>query len=137
MGVDGCANPGMPIIAPAPSTLVEVLQNWYAGQPLLLFRFTPPLAGAPDGDQYWYVAEEISPVTEQSGTVFQARQVVARYAASGTCIEIGWGSPTSNARTLADQMGDGAAANPPAGALTTWGETFKRTFQIPWVGQSP
>ena len=137
MGVDGCANPGMPIIAPAPSTLVEVLQDWYAGQPLLLFRFNPPLAGPLDGDQYWYVAEQITPVTEQTGTIFQARQVVARYAPSGTCIEIGWGSPTSNARTLADQMGDGAAANPPAGALTSWGETFKRVFQIPWVGQSP
>ena len=137
MGVDGCANPGMPIIAPAPSTLVEVLQGWYAGQPLLLFRFNPPLPGTLDGDQYWYVAEQITPVTEQTGTVFQARQVVARYAPSGSCIEIGWGSPTSIQRTLAGQMGDSAAANPPAGALTNWGETFKRVFQIPWVGQSP
>ena len=58
MGVDGCASPGMPIIAPAPSTLVDVLPDWYAGQPLLLFRFTPPLAGTLDSDQYWYVAEE-------------------------------------------------------------------------------
>jgi hypothetical protein len=137
MGVDACANTGQPIIAPAPSTLVEVLRDWYAGQPLMLFRFDPPLAGTFDGDQYWYVAEQITPATEQTGTVFQARQVVARFAASGTCIETGWGSPMSNSRTLAVQMGDTGAANPPPGSLTQWAETFKKAFEIPWVGQSP
>jgi hypothetical protein len=136
MGVDACANPGMPIIAPAQSTLVEVEPNWYAGQPLMLLKFEPPLAGTLDGDQYWYVAEQITPVTERTGTVFQARQVVARFASSGTCIEIGWGSPTSNARTLAD-VTDPGSAHPPAGAQTRWGETFKQYFHIPWVGQSP
>jgi hypothetical protein len=136
MGVDACANPAMPIIAPAQSTLVEVVHNWYAGQPLMLLKFNPPLAGTLDGDQYWYVAEQITPVTERPGTVFQARQVVARFASSGTCIEIGWGSPTSNARTLAD-VTDPGSAHPPAGAQTRWGETFKQFFRIPWVGQSP
>jgi hypothetical protein len=136
MGVDGCASPGMPIVAPAHSTLVEVVPNWYAGQPLMLLRFNPPLSGTLDGDQYWYLAEQITPATEKTGTVFQARQVVARYAASGTCIEIGWGSPTSNARTLAD-VTDPGSARPPAGAQTRWGETFKSYFHIPWVGQSP
>ncbi len=49
---------------------------------------------------------------------------------SDTGIEIGWGSPTSSGRTLAQQMGDSAAANPPAGAQTTWGESFKHFFGI-------
>ena len=137
MGVDACGNPGDPIIAPAPSTLVEVLGDWYAGQPLLLFKFAAPLAGTYLGDEYWYVAEEISPVTATVGTQFAADQVVAHFAPSGTCIEIGWGSPTSNSRTLAVQMGDSGAANPPAGSTTVWAESFKRYFSIPWVGQSP
>jgi hypothetical protein len=137
MGVDGCAQPGMPIYAPATSVLVEILQGWYAGQPLMLFQFVPPLAGTYHGDQYWYVAEEISPSSETVGTVFQAGQPVATFAPSGSCIEIGWGSPSSNQRTLAGQEGDSGAANPPAGATTVWGETFKQAFGIPWVGQSP
>jgi hypothetical protein len=137
MGVDACANPGQPIIAPAASTLVEVVANWYAGQPLLLLKFNQPLPGTLHNDQYWFVAEQVDPVTVQTPTVFQARQVVAHFAGSGTCIEIGWGSPTSNGRTLAQQMGDSGAAGPPAGALTVWGETFKKYFQIPWVGRSP
>jgi len=40
-------------------------------------------------------------------------------------------------RLAAGQQGDPAAANPPPGALTPWGETFKQYFGIPWVGQSP
>ena len=135
MGVDACATPGMPIYAPAASTLVGVLQNWYSGQPLLLFQFVPPLAGAPTG--YWYVAEQITPVTETIGTQFAAMQEVATFAPSGTCIEIGWGSPTSSSRTYAGQIGRAADANPPAGALTPEAESFKQAFSIPWVGQSP
>ncbi len=136
MGVDACASPGQPIIAPAASTLVEVVPNWYSGQPLMLFHFNQPLAGTLNNDQYWYVAEQISPVTVQTPTVFQARQVVAHFAASGTCIEIGWGDPHSTSRTLAGAT-DPASAHPAAGALTNWGETFKKYFGIPWVGASP
>jgi hypothetical protein len=136
MGVDACGNVGQPIIAPAASTLVEIVPNWYAGQPLMLLHFNQPLPGTLDNDQYWYVAEQIDPVTVQTPTVFQARQVVAHFAPSGTCIEIGWGNPTSTSRTLAG-LTDPASAHPPAGALTKWGETFKRYFGIPWVGRSP
>jgi hypothetical protein len=136
MGVDACANSGRPIIAPAASTLVQVVPNWYSGQPLMLFHFNQPLPGTLDNDQYWYVAEQIDPVTVQAPTVFQARQVVAHFAASGTCIEIGWGDPNSTSRTLAGAS-DPAAAHPAAGALTNWGETFKKYFGIPWVGASP
>ena len=128
MGVDASAPVGTPIYAPLDSQLVEVVSNWYAGQPLLLFQFLQRPAGAPT--DYWYVAEEITPVSTTVGTIFRARQAVARFAPSGTGIEIGWGSPTSSGRTLAQQMGDSAAANPPAGATTTWGESFKRFFGI-------
>jgi hypothetical protein len=34
MGVDACATPGQPIIAPAPSTLVDIVPDWYKAQPL-------------------------------------------------------------------------------------------------------
>jgi hypothetical protein len=107
MGVDANAPVGTPIYAPADSQLVQVLNDWYDGQPLLLFRFLNPPAEALS--PYWYVA---------------------RYAPCCTGIEIGWGSPTSNARTLADET-DPGSAHPPAGAQTTWGESFKRFFGIP------
>ena len=76
------------------------------------------------------MAEQITPVSSTVGTIFRARQAVARFAPSGTSIEIGWGSPTSSGRTLAQQMGDSGAANPPAGATTPWGESFKHFFGI-------
>ena len=128
MGVDATASPGAGIYAPLASTLVQVLQDWYAGQPLLLFQFDSPPPGAPS--DYWYVAEEIDPVTTAVGTRFQAGQRVASFASSGTGIEIGWGSATANTRTLAGET-DAAAASPPAGATTTWAESFKSAFGIP------
>lgn len=136
MGVDACANPGMPIFAPQQSVLVDFIANWFTAdghdQPLMLFRFNPPLAGTYRGDEYWYVAEQIIPATDQRGTVFQAGQQVAAYAATGSCVEIGWGSPTTNSRTLVP-----SDANPSRGALTPEAETFKTFSHIPWVGQSP
>ncbi len=128
MGVDATAAPGAGIYAPLASTLVQVLQDWYAGQPLLLFQFDNPPAGAPS--DYWYVAEQIAPVTTAIGTSFQAGQRVASFASSGTGIEIGWGSPSSDTRTLAGAT-DPAAANPPAGSTTVWAESFKSAFGIP------
>lgn len=137
MGVDACAKPNMPIFAPADSKLVDVIPNWFTSdagspQPLLEFQFTQPLAGAYQNDQYWYVAEQIVPVTTTIGTLFGSGQPVAWFAAAGTCIEIGWGSPTNGSRTLVP--GD---AHPAAGALTPEAEAFKTYFHIPWVGQSP
>ena len=131
-GVDACAQPGMPIYAPAASVLLEVLQNWYEGQPLMLFQFVPPLSGTYQGDEYWYVAEQIAPGSQTAGTVFQAGQPVATFAPSGTCIEIGWDSTSTTMRALAPQY-----ANPAPGQLTPVGETFKQYFGIPWVRQSP
>ena len=128
MGVDASAPVGTPIYAPLDSQLVEIVNDWYAGQPLLLFRFLQRPAGAPT--DYWYVAEQITPVSTTIGTIFRARQAVAHFAPCCTSIEIGWGSPTSSGRTLAQQMGDSGAASPPAGATTTWGESFKHFFGI-------
>jgi hypothetical protein len=142
MGVDASAPVGSPIYAPAASTLVDVVP-WFPGpcgvQPLMLFHFAQEQAGTEDGDQFWYVAEQITPVTGTIGTTFAQGQPVAHFAACGTGIEIGWGSPTSGQRTLAAQMGDGAAANPSAGSLTPWAESFKRWCQMPasWIGTSP
>jgi hypothetical protein len=128
MGVDATAPTGAGIYAPLASTLVEVLQDWYSSEPLLLFQFDNPPPGGPS--DYWYVAEQIDPVTTTVGTKFPAGQRVASFAASGTGIEIGWGSATSNTRTLAGAT-DPAAANPPAGSTTSWGESFKSVFGIP------
>ena len=83
MGVDASAPVGSPIYAPAASTLVEVVP-WFRGpcgmQPLMLFRFTERQAGTEDGDQYWYVAEQITPATRTIGTTFARGQPVARFA---------------------------------------------------------
>jgi peptidoglycan hydrolase CwlO-like protein len=128
MGVDATAPPGAGIYAPLASRLVQVLPDWYDGEPLLLFQFdNPPAAAASD---YWYVGEQIDPVTTVVGTSFQASQRVASFASSGTGIEIGWGSATSDTRTLAGAT-DPAAASPPAGSTTIWAESFKRAFGIP------
>ena len=127
MGVDATAPPGAGIYAPLASTLVQVLQDWYGSQPLLLFRFDTQPSGAPS--DYWYVAEQINPVTTAVGTSFQAGQRVASFASSGSGIEIGWGSATSDSRTLAGAT-DPAAASPPAGSTTSWGESFKSVFGI-------
>ena len=127
MGVDAAARPGAAIYAPVASRLVQVLRGWYAGEPLLLFQFVNPPTGA--RSDYWYVAEQIDPVTTTVGTTFQAGARVASFASSGTGIEIGWGSATSYSRTLAGGS-DPGAANPPAGSTTTWGESFKAFFGI-------
>lgn len=139
MGVDACVpgNRPLPVLAPQQSTLVDVIPNWFRRQPLLLFQFNPPLTGTYKGDQYWFVAEEITPVTEKRGTVFGPGQPVAHFAPSGTCIEIGWGDPTANSRTLGEATGRRGDFNPPKGALTPEAEAFKTYFHIPWVGQSP
>ena len=141
MGVDARAPVGSAIYAPAASTLVEITA-WFEGpcgmQPLMLLHFNSEQAGTEDGDQFWYVAEQIDPASATIGTTFAQGQPVAHFAACGTGIEIGWGSPTSGQRTLAGQMGDSAAANPTAGSTTPWAESFKQWTGMPksWLGTS-
>jgi hypothetical protein len=127
MGVDAGSSPGAPIYAPLASRLSQVMQDWYAGQPLLLYQFVHRPPGA--WSDYWYVAEQVSPVTTRIGTYFPQGSRVATFASSGTDIEIGWGSPTAWSRTLASGS-DPGAANPPSGSSTRWGESFKRFFGI-------
>jgi hypothetical protein len=127
MGVDAGARPGAPIYAPLASRLSQVMRDWYAGQPLLLFKFVHHPPGALS--DYWYVAEQVNPVTTRIGTLFPAGSRVATFASSGTDIEIGWGSPTSWSRTLASQT-DPGSAHPRSGSKTRWGESFKQFFGV-------
>jgi hypothetical protein len=127
MGVDAGSHPGAPIYAPLASRLSQVMRDWYAGEPLLLFKFVKHPPGALS--DYWYLAEQVNPVTTRIGTYFPQGSRVATFASSGTDIEIGWGSPTSWSRTLASGI-DSGAANPPSGSKTRWGESFKQYFGI-------
>ncbi len=127
MGVDAGSHHGAPIYAPLASRLSQVMQDWYAGEPLLLYQFVHRPPGALS--DYWYVAEQVNPVTTRIGAYFPQGSRVATFASSGTDIEIGWGSPTAWSRTLASGS-DSGAANPPSGSQTRWGESFKRYFGI-------
>jgi len=84
------------------------------------------LSDGPDRGKYVYVSEGITP-TVSDGQSVKAGQQIATFTG---CIEIGWGSPTSDQRTLAG-VTDPGAAHPPPGTGTVWGESFKRFFGIP------
>jgi peptidoglycan hydrolase-like protein with peptidoglycan-binding domain len=127
MGVDAGARPGAPIYAPLASRLSQVMRDWYAGEPLLLYKFVQHPPGALS--DYWYVAEQVNPVTTRIGTLFPRGARVGTFASSGTDIEIGWGSPTSWSRTLASAT-DPGSAHPRSGSKTRWGESFKSFFGI-------
>lgn len=87
-GVDASMNPGSPLLAFAPSRVAMLLDNFYAGQPAIVFAITSgPLAG-----RWWYWAERVQPTVSQGQTV-TASQAVATYAPAGTGIEIGWWTP--------------------------------------------
>ncbi|HEY2595275.1 MAG TPA: phage tail tip lysozyme [Chloroflexota bacterium] len=83
-GVDAAMAPGSPLLAFAPSKVIEIVP-FYLGQPAIVFEITSgPLAG-----KWWYWSEQIQPTVSPGQTV-SAGQVVATYAPSGTGIEIGW-----------------------------------------------
>lgn len=112
-GIDANAPAGTPIKAIGDSQLVDVQSNWYAGQPLLLFKFL----NGPKAGQYWYVAEQINPTTIRKGMVFHAGETVATYAHQGTGLEIGFGHP-GGGDTLAQAQGNTGGpghSNAPAG----------------------
>lgn len=112
-GVDASAAPGTPILAIHDSVVRQVVPNWYNGQPLVLMQLT----AGPNAGKYWYVSEQIAGIPKVGQRIARG-QIVARYADQGTGIEIGWGSPTSSGRTLAQEQGPLPAghANTPAGA---------------------
>jgi len=117
-GVDASAQPGTPIRAINDSKVVFVDHSWYAGQPQVVLQLT----SGPDKGKYWYVAEQITDPNGgrgwHVGQFFPRNSTVAKYAPSGTGIEIGWGSMSSGGHTLAQQTGqtgDATAGNAPAG----------------------
>lgn len=122
MGQDFNLTPGSPIGAIGDSKLIGTLPGWYSGQPFQWYQLlnenggTTPTAQRPYAGRYWYLAEQIAPVSQTPGTIFRAGQPVALYANSGTGIEIGWAN--GNGQTLAQstgQTGDASHGNAPAG----------------------
>jgi murein DD-endopeptidase MepM/ murein hydrolase activator NlpD len=89
MGVDFCLVPGEPIRAVGNGVVVGIRRNWFRGQPYLWYR----LLDGPAAGKYVYVAEQITGLPPV-GTYLAAGQPIAYYKKSGTCIEIGWGSPS-------------------------------------------
>lgn len=84
-GVDACMRPGSPLLAFAPSRYVQVVPDFYDGQPAMVLQVT----GGPLAGKDWYWSEQITPTISVGQTV-AAGQTVATYAPDGTCIEIGW-----------------------------------------------
>ena len=122
-GVDASAPSGTAILAINDSVVKDVVPNWYNGQPLVLMQLT----AGPNRGKYYYLAEQVHNGSGSAysggkdwkvGQTFARGQVIGRYAPMGTGIEIGWGSPTSAGRTLAQeqgQTGDVSHGNAPAG----------------------
>jgi hypothetical protein len=87
-GVDACMRPGSSLLALAPSRHIELVSDFYAGQPAMVLEVrSGPLVG-----KQWYLSEQITP-TISVGQSVSAGQTIATYASSGTCIEIGWWAP--------------------------------------------
>jgi murein DD-endopeptidase MepM/ murein hydrolase activator NlpD len=96
-GVDYCMQPGDPILAIGDGEVIGVQADWYAGQPFMWYKL---LSGSMQG-KYVYVSEQID-ILVQRGRV-KAGQTIARFASSGTCIEIGFADEAGN--TLARSTG--------------------------------
>jgi len=134
-GIDGTAPVGSAILAPVDSTLFNVMQGWYNGQPLLEFHFDQPQTGALS--QYWYVAEQITPVTTKIGTQFKKGDAVAHFAASGTGIEIGWGDPAGGGNgTYAGSIGKGDFGHQPSTVSNSFVSFFGVGGGTPQTGGS-
>jgi hypothetical protein len=96
MGVDANARPGTPILAPNDAKVVGMMPNWYQGQPYVAVQ----LLNGPNRGRVMYVAEQITNLPKQ-GQVIRRGQPIARYAGSGTGIEIGWANPRNPLQTEA------------------------------------
>jgi hypothetical protein len=139
-GVDASMAPGSSLLAFAPSKVTLIVPDFYAGQPAIVFAITAgPLAG-----KWWYWSEQIQP-TVSPGEIVNAGEVVARFARSGTGIEIGWWTPNGGyplARTTAGYSEGGATsagadfryllkalgANPGSGAGMSTGPTIGTSY---------
>lgn len=87
MGVDLCLTPGEPILTVGAGIVTGIDHDWFEGEPYIWYQLTT----GPDAGRYVYLAEQITHLAH-IGERLKAGQVIARYAAKGTCIETGWGT---------------------------------------------
>jgi len=89
-------------------------RNWYRHQPYFWYRLT---SGHYAG-HYIYIAEQVTNLARVGRSV-QRGQIIAQYARTGTCMEIGWA--VANGRTLAQ-----ATTGYKEGQVTAAGRSFAR-----------
>ena len=105
-GVDAAMTPGSPLLSFAPSKVIMIVPDFYAGQPAIVAEVTAgPLAG-----KWWYFSEQLEPTVSPGQTV-KAGQVIATYAPAGTGIEIGWWEPNGGYPLGHPGYGEGLATN--------------------------
>src|SRR6185312_11307913 len=126
-GVDYTATPGSPIDALGSGKIVDIVKNWFKGQPLIEEQLT----SGPDKGKFVYYAEQLHSLVKQGQSV-KAGQQIARVAGSGTGLEIGYGAP--GGRTLAQ-----ATTGYTEGQVTPAGQQFAalmnqiRTNKMPYA----
>jgi hypothetical protein len=116
MGVDLCLQTGQPIRALGDGVVAGVQRDWFEHQPFIWYQLT----AGPDAGRYVYVAEQIDRLA-RVGQALQAGDVIARYAARGSCIETGWA--TADGATLAQ-----ATTGYHEGEVTPAGVSFARVL---------
>lgn len=114
MGIDICLSRSQPIRAVGSGVVTGIERNWYRHQPYLWYRLT---SGRYAG-HYIYVAEQVTQLARVGQSV-RGGQIIARYARTGTCMEIGWA--VANGRTLAQ-----ATTGYKEGQVTAAGKSFAR-----------
>lgn len=97
MGVDFCLPAGAPIRAIDSGTVLGINPDWFDGEPYVWYRMEHPFDSQ---HSVSYVAEEID-LDVTVGEHVSAGQTLGTFAASGTCIETGWGDPAGSGWTLA------------------------------------
>lgn len=87
MGVDFCLPAGAPIRAIDSGTILGINPDWFDGEPYVWYRMEHPLDSQ---HSVIYVAEQIA-LEVTVGEHVAAGETLGTFAASGTCIETGWG----------------------------------------------
>lgn len=95
-GVDASLPVGAPIRAIGDAKVMGIEPNWYNGQPLVYYK----LLSGPDAGHYVYVAEQITDIAKP-GSIVRAGGTIARYAGSGTGIEMGWATASGQTQAMA------------------------------------
>lgn len=113
-GVDAALPVGAPILAPNTAKVIGIEPGWYAGQPFVYFQ----LLSGPNRGKIMYIAEQINDYPHV-GAIVQRGHPIARFAPSGTGIEMGYA--TKAGQTLAR-----ATTGYTEGYATTAGDDFRR-----------